>query len=83
MFKIQSHVPVPKLRRSHGSPTASEQGMIDGFMRAYRLTHGCALTLGAFDIESRVQVFHGPAITLAHTPRRCKELTKQLKFRRN
>jgi len=79
MYKIQSHVPIPKLRRSHGSLTAQEQAIIVAFIAAYRRKHGCQLTLGWFDVESRVQVFKGPTFALAHTPRRCKELMKGLR----
>lgn len=82
MFKIQSHVAVPKIRRSWHEPKEAEAKAFDAFISAYKAAHGCKLTKGSFDAESRIQVFHGPTFTEAHSATRCKALTRQLKFRK-
>lgn len=81
MYKLQSHIPTPKLRRKAGDPTKFEKAQFEAYIAAYRTAHGCKLTLGYFDVESRIQVFEGPTFVEAHTARRCKELIRQLNFR--
>lgn len=82
MFKIQSHIKPPKIRRRWDEPKDAESRAFDAFIDAYKAAHNCKLTRGMFDPESRIQVFHGQTFTEAHSATRCKALTRQLKFRK-
>jgi hypothetical protein len=79
MYHIDNKIPMPKLRRVHGSKTPQETKLFEAFVIAYREAHKCTLLLGTFDSESRVQVFKGPTFSIAHTARRCKELMRLMK----
>lgn len=83
MFKIQSHIKPPKIRRRWDEPKDAEAKAFDAFIAAYKIAHNCTLRKGSFDAQSRIQVFHGPTFTEAHSATRCKALTRQLKFRKD
>lgn len=70
------------MRRKTGDPTKTEEGMFAAYERAYKQAHGCTVRRTHFDSESRAATFDGPAFTIVATARRCKEMTKQLKFRK-
>ena len=83
MFKLQSHVKAPKARRKGGLPTQAEQTAFQAYQSAYRRIYSQALTQGTFDPENRAMAFLSPSgnvVTVAGKAR-CKELTRQLKFR--
>ncbi len=83
MFKLQSHLKAPNARRKVGTPTGAEQTAFRAYQTAYRRVYGHVLTQGGFSVDSRAMQFLDPsghAVTIAGAAR-CKELTRQLKFR--
>lgn len=82
-FKLQNHVKPPPRRFSASEPSRSELAAFDAYAAAYRRCYGCKLDRVGFDSTTRNAIFRLPSgEKTGYNAKRCKELARQLNFRR-